>query len=195
MEAGAVLLQNRSRVLATQRREDNWQAQLRDLFNLFDVDQRGQLDEDQLAMLLQEMCVPVTPDELHTAVLDMDSNGNGLVDLAEFTQFFASLGFRDGGEGGEGVPPPDSDEEEGDSVAATRRNMQAKMVRMRLQLKAQKLKNEFFGTVYRKLAERSIVHKARDAARRTARKNFRCVVRVGNSVCVSLCVCGHVVCM
>lgn len=47
-------------------------------------------------MLLQEMCVPVTPDELHDAVVEMDEDGNGLIELAEFTQYFASLGFRDG---------------------------------------------------------------------------------------------------
>ncbi len=36
--------------------EDNWKAQLRDLFKLFDVEQRGALDEDQLAMLMKVRC-------------------------------------------------------------------------------------------------------------------------------------------
>jgi EF-hand domain pair len=176
VEAGAVLLQNRARVLSTQRKEDNWQAQLRDLFVLFDVDQRGALDEDQLAMLLQEMCIPVTPDELHTAVTDMDQDGNGLIELAEFTQYFASLGFRDPDDMGGDDEIPDASDSDDDAAAAagSRKNMRAKMAKMKLQLKAQKLKNEFFGTVYRKLAERSIVNKAKEAARRIARKNFRC---------------------
>jgi hypothetical protein len=175
VEAGAVLLQNRARVLSTQRKEDNWQAQLRDLFVLFDVDQRGALDEDQLAMLLQEMCIPVTPDELHAAVTDMDQDGNGLIELAEFTQYFASLGFRDPDDmaGDEGLVSQGSDSEDDAEAAGSRRNMRAKMAKMKLQLKAQKLKNEFFGTVYRKLAERSIVNNAKEAARRIARKNFR----------------------
>ncbi len=41
------------------------------------------------------MCVPVSADELHSAVVEMDVDGNGLIDIAEFTQFFVSLGFDD----------------------------------------------------------------------------------------------------
>jgi hypothetical protein len=62
--AGAVLLQNRSRALAAGRRVENWEGQLRDLFKLFDVEQRGALDEDQLALLLKvrrRRCVSPPP--------------------------------------------------------------------------------------------------------------------------------------
>jgi hypothetical protein len=41
------------------------------------------------------MCVPVSLDELHAAVVDMDMDGNGLIELAEFTQYFISLGMGD----------------------------------------------------------------------------------------------------
>ena len=51
--AGALLLKERAKALAAGRKEDNWKGQLRDLFKLFDVEQRGALDEDQLAMLLK----------------------------------------------------------------------------------------------------------------------------------------------
>ena len=177
VEAGAALLQNRSRIMATQRKEDNWQLQLRDLFQLFDVEQRGALDEDQLGMLLKEMCIPVTPDELHQAVNAMDFDGNGLIELPEFTQYFASLGFRDpaevaAGAGGDAFGGSDS-EDEGKAPGVDPKSIAGKMMKMKLQLKAQKWKNEYFGTVYRKLAERAMITQARDQARRTARKNFR----------------------
>ncbi len=54
--AGALLLKERAKALAAGRKEDNWKGQLRDLFKLFDVEQRGALDEDQLAMLLK-VCI------------------------------------------------------------------------------------------------------------------------------------------
>jgi hypothetical protein len=47
----------------------------------------------------QEMCVPISREELHAAVVDMDVDRNGLIELTEFTQYFVSLGFGDGGEG------------------------------------------------------------------------------------------------
>ena len=176
VEAGAVLLKNRARALAAGRKvlcghvarpplvvalcdrlvcvshccwmwqEDNWKGQLRDLFKLFDVEQRGALDEDQLAMLLkvrtcpnfgaalpqllsgaagcvaavQEMCIPISREELHAAVVDMDVDRNGLIELAEFTQYFVSLGFGDGGEGEGGGAGAYGDASEDSEVTAAR---------------------------------------------------------------------------
>ena len=56
VEAGALLLKERARALAAGRPDGDWKGQMRDLFKLFDVEQRGALDEDQLAMLLK-VCI------------------------------------------------------------------------------------------------------------------------------------------
>lgn len=177
VNTGAVLLQNQSRMLATQRREESWQAQLRDTFSLFDVDKRGALDETQLGDLLKEMCVAVSPEELHAAVVDMDQDGNGFIELNEFTQFFASLDVADIDT--EVTPSGDLKDETGEDVeeepgAVTgRTNMRRKLRLLKWQMKTQQWINEIFLTVYKKLAERAMVAKARDDARKIARINFR----------------------
>ena len=66
---------------------------------------------------LQEMCVPITPAELKAAIEDMDEDGNGLIELAEFTQYFASLGF---GEDDKEQKRRDFREESDDDVRSAR---------------------------------------------------------------------------
>jgi hypothetical protein len=58
------------------------------------------------------MCVPVSRDELHAAVLDMDTDRNGTIELAEFTQYFVSLGFDDGSQGAGAGAGDDSEDSE-----------------------------------------------------------------------------------
>ncbi|KAK9181210.1 hypothetical protein WN944_024347 [Citrus x changshan-huyou] len=57
--------------------------QLKDIFMRFDMDSDGSLTQLELAALLRALGLKPTGDQLHVLLVDMDSNGNGLVEFDE----------------------------------------------------------------------------------------------------------------
>lgn len=64
-------------------------------FELFDTDGSGQIDEDELANMLTQLCIPMNAEEVHKLATDMDADGSGDIDFGEFLDWYC----------GEGVTP------------------------------------------------------------------------------------------
>lgn len=58
---------------------------------MYDVEKRGAIPKDVLALVMEELCVPVSPEELDEAMRVMDTDRSGLVELKEFTTYFDIL--------------------------------------------------------------------------------------------------------
>ena len=59
------------------------------LFNALDVDGNGTLDKEEVGRLInQVMLTEVTPAAVDVAFGEMDGDGSGAVDFAEFLAFF-----------------------------------------------------------------------------------------------------------
>ena len=64
---------------------------LADLFNKIDTDGSGFLDREEIAQLSVELGKPLTEAELDKAMLSMDADGSGEVDLEEFVGWFEAM--------------------------------------------------------------------------------------------------------
>jgi hypothetical protein len=64
---------------------------LADLFNKIDTDGSGYLDRDEIAQLSIELGKPLSEAELDDAMLSMDADGSGEVDLEEFVGWFEAM--------------------------------------------------------------------------------------------------------
>lgn len=62
--------------------------EVRDTFEIFDADGSGAIDIDELRLLMKELAVPMTEEELVAAMKVMDIDGGGDVDFAEFLFWF-----------------------------------------------------------------------------------------------------------
>ena len=156
-------------------REGDWEMLLRDTFDLIDIKGHGSLGLEEVRLLFQEICVPLSPSELQEMFLVLDTDKSGTLELPELLQFFARLEGKerqrledDLGEG-EGEGKVDLD----DPLREARARMRSKLAVLRVQLKTKKLFNEMMGSVYTKLARRAIIHKARTEAIIKGRQDFR----------------------
>lgn len=56
-------------------------------FKLFDVDGDGKITSNELRVMMQNLGSDLTPDEVELLIKEADYDGNGELDLAEFTTF------------------------------------------------------------------------------------------------------------
>jgi hypothetical protein len=126
-------------------------------FELFDTDGSGEIDEDELANMLRELCIPMNQSDVHDLHRDMDQDGSGDIDFGEFLDWYT-------GEGSEG-----NDATLGDAV-------------FKQVLRARALVMELSGITIRKRAERELLRscttwKAKDITatfRMTCPPKFQC---------------------
>lgn len=64
---------------------------MRFIFKLYDVDESGYLDENELHLLLKHMAVPATEEEFVRAVEWADKDGSGHLNVDEFIVLFCYL--------------------------------------------------------------------------------------------------------
>ncbi len=126
-------------------------------FELFDTDGSGEIDEDELANMLRELCIPMSKADVHDLHRDMDQDGSGDIDFGEFLDWYT-------GEGSEG-----NDATLGDAL-------------FKQVLRARALVMELSGITIRKRAERELLRscttwKAKDITatfRLTCPPKFQC---------------------
>ena len=63
--------------------------QLKEAFAIFDLDDSGTISVDELAEAMESLDQHLSDDELHTLMVEADSDGNGAVDFEEFTKIIA----------------------------------------------------------------------------------------------------------
>ena len=61
-------------------------AELREVFNMVDLNRSGSISVDELSSLLRTLGVSCSQHELKLMVEEIDENGNGLIDFDEFVQ-------------------------------------------------------------------------------------------------------------
>ena len=61
-------------------------------FELFDTDGSGQIDEEELANMLTQLCIPMNAEEVHKLATDMDADGSGDIDFGEFLDWYCGDG-------------------------------------------------------------------------------------------------------
>lgn len=76
------------------------QAELRRVFELFDRDGDGRITREELTESLERLGMPVHREELAATIARIDANGDGCVDMDEFTQLYETVMRVDGGGGG-----------------------------------------------------------------------------------------------
>ena len=50
----------------------------------YDIDSSGAIDRYEFGLMVRDMCVPLTDDELDDAFAEMDEDGSGEIDIDEF---------------------------------------------------------------------------------------------------------------
>jgi Ca2+-binding EF-hand superfamily protein len=70
---------------------DRQVAELRDVFFALDSSQQGCLTIDQLRKALDNLRVPMSPEDLHSLVADYDTDGSGMLDFHGFLRFFKAV--------------------------------------------------------------------------------------------------------
>ena len=62
------------------------------IFEVYDSDGSGTIDLEELRLMLVDLCVPVTRKELEDLALQLDADGSGDIDFAEFSEWFSEGG-------------------------------------------------------------------------------------------------------
>lgn len=57
-------------------------------FGKFDADDSGSIDKEELAELSKELGYELSPKELDAALVDLDLNKDGVIDLYEFARWY-----------------------------------------------------------------------------------------------------------
>ncbi|KAJ8648489.1 hypothetical protein MRB53_001512 [Persea americana] len=71
-------------------------SELEKVFSRFDANGDGKVSASELASVMRALGSPPSEDELSRMMMEMDSDGDGFVDLKEFVEFYGG-----GGGGGE----------------------------------------------------------------------------------------------
>lgn len=71
---------------------------LRTAFNMFDIDNSGKIDNDEVIALLQgdDLMNLVSKEAIKSAMAEIDKNGDGEIDFSEFMQMMQKATERDG---------------------------------------------------------------------------------------------------
>lgn len=57
-------------------------------FAKFDKDNSGAIDKEELGLLSKELGTELTEDQLNAALVDLDMNKDGVIDLKEFSRWY-----------------------------------------------------------------------------------------------------------
>ncbi|XP_052105255.1 calmodulin-like isoform X2 [Mytilus californianus] len=71
--------------LSEERKEE-----IKELFNLFDVDKSGKVSLDELAKIVRGLGENPTEEELKQMFAEVDKDGSGNIDIDEFTTYYAT---------------------------------------------------------------------------------------------------------
>lgn len=74
----------------TETYDEKFENDLKIAFNKFDKDGSGSIDKDELAELSKELGAELTEDQLTNALKDLDLNGDGVIDIDEFSRWYFS---------------------------------------------------------------------------------------------------------
>merc|ERR1712193_11743 len=75
---------------------DEQMDEIREAFNLFDGDQSGAIDVRELKAAMRALGLEVKNEELKKMVADVDNDGNGTIEFAEFLQMMTGkMGEKD----------------------------------------------------------------------------------------------------
>jgi len=85
----------RSRKASTTDRVEELQM----LFNLFDTDGNGTIDQDEIAALFKKLGFEPDPERLRKLLMRVDNNANGTLEFGEFCEFLRLAKESDGGLG------------------------------------------------------------------------------------------------
>lgn len=67
-------------------KNEEFQAQLRAVFNEFDADGSGSVDTAEIQAMTAKLAMTFSTEEIEAMVRDADSNGNGVLEFDEFEQ-------------------------------------------------------------------------------------------------------------
>ena len=83
--------------------------EIREAFKLFDTDDSGTIDSDELKVAMRALGFEPKKEELRKMLADVDKDGSGQIDFNEFMELMTSKMVRGRGGGfaaGGGTPPP-----------------------------------------------------------------------------------------
>merc|ERR1712232_837891 len=88
--------------MGAEEKRKQWEAELaearaflKEAFDKYDTDGSGAFEAEELGNLMRnELCEPVTEEEIGKALLEMDTDGNGKVEFEEFVAWFVRLSKR-----------------------------------------------------------------------------------------------------
>lgn len=75
-------------------KNERQKADVREVFDSFDVDGSGTMDKQELHALLVELCVPTTPDYLDEVLQQIDDDDSGQISFDEFYGWWQSPEFQ-----------------------------------------------------------------------------------------------------
>ncbi|KAG8067534.1 hypothetical protein GUJ93_ZPchr0005g16242 [Zizania palustris] len=76
-------------------------AELEQVFRLYDANRDGKISADEMESVLRALGAPPGPGEVKRMMEEMDSDGDGFVDLTEFAAFHCGAGGDGAGGGGD----------------------------------------------------------------------------------------------
>jgi len=74
-------------------------ALIRSVFSLLDADRSGTINESDLAKLLNELKIGVSPEELKNMLIDADENGDGVISYDELKKIYKIANMASDGQG------------------------------------------------------------------------------------------------
>lgn len=75
---------------ALERYNETMENEVKAAFNKFDADGSGAIDKEELAMLSKDLGYELNEAELTAALVDLDLNKDGVIDLYEFSRWYFS---------------------------------------------------------------------------------------------------------
>ena len=82
----------REKALSKLSKAEKKVARIREKFIHFDMDQSGYLDEQEFSMMIDSLCIPMTPEQKKDAFNQIDTDSNGGVSFDEFHMWYKSDG-------------------------------------------------------------------------------------------------------
>ncbi|KAF0695415.1 Aste57867_13764 [Aphanomyces stellatus] len=127
-------------------------AQMRDVFDAYDVDGSGTIDTDELRYLFDELGIAIDRRGLADAMRAMDSDGNGVIGFDEFFSWLQA--------------PPSS-------RAARNLRERQELVYLKMKLSVKQLLNRFTSDSFNQHAKRLLLHEERALQTLALRHAFR----------------------
>ncbi|XP_071160618.1 calmodulin-like isoform X3 [Mytilus edulis] len=77
-------------ILKAERLSEEQKKEIKELFDLFDVDKSGTVSLDELAKIVRGLGSNPTEAELKEMFAEVDKDGSGNIDIDEFTTYYAT---------------------------------------------------------------------------------------------------------